>query len=279
LTCSLAEIGYAKHPELKKLEPRNSAFWVGSGLSIHNYDQYLFQMVRDGKINVHLADIERLTKHTVHLTNGTDLETDVLLCATGWKKDPSIRFLNFGTAGIGLPHSPTEQSKLVTETDEKILNLYPRLRAQPPLNFKPKSDPFRLYRFIVPPNRINDRNIAFAGLVSSVSTAPQANCQALWISAFLDGRLDRLASSQEEVTEEVMLHTQWGKWRYPTGYGASLPDFVFDALPYMGLLLGDLGLKVNRKNGVIAELTEAYSPRDFVGLVDEWVNAHPKSSN
>lgn len=75
-----------------------------------------------------------------------------------------------------------------------------------------------------------------------------------------------------------MLHTQWGKWRYPTGYGASLPDFVFDALPYMGLLMQDLGLKVNRKNGVIAELTEAYSPRDFVGLVDEWRNAHPKVS-
>lgn len=270
--------GYAKHPELKKLQPQNSAFWVGSGLSIHNYDQDLFQMVRDGKINVHLADVERLTKHNVHLTDGTDLEADVLICATGWKKDPSIRFLNLGTAGIGLPHPPAEQAKLVTQTDEEILRLYPRLRNQPPLNFKPKSDPFRLYRFIVPPNRIKDRNIAFAGLVSSVSTAPQANCQALWISAFFDDRLDRIASTPEEVTKEVMLHTQWGKWRYPTGYGASLPDFVFDALPYMGLLMQDLGLKVNRKKGVIAELTEAYSPRDFVGLVDEWVEAHPKAS-
>lgn len=31
--------GYKKHSELQKLEPWNSAFWVGSGLSIHNYDQ------------------------------------------------------------------------------------------------------------------------------------------------------------------------------------------------------------------------------------------------
>ena len=266
--------GYAKHPELKKLQPWNSAFWIGSGLSIHNYDQDLFQMVRDGKINVHNADVERLTKKTVHLNNGTELEADVLLCATGWQKNPSIRFLNFGTAGIGLPHPPTEQSRLATDTDEEIFKLYPRLRNQPTLNAKPKSDPFRLYRFMVPPNRINDRNIAFAGLVSSVSTAPQANCQALWISAFLDGRLDKIASSPEEVTKEVMLHTQWGKWRYPTGYGASLPDFVFDALPYMDLLLNDLGLKSNRKNGWFAEVTEAYSPRDYVGLVDEWVNTH-----
>lgn len=31
--------GYKNHPGLQKLEPWNSAFWIGSGLSIHNYDQ------------------------------------------------------------------------------------------------------------------------------------------------------------------------------------------------------------------------------------------------
>ena len=54
-----------------------------------------------------------------------------------------------------------------------------------------------------------------------------------------------------------------------------MPDFVFDALPYMDLLLRDLGLKVNRKAGWFTDMTEAYSPRDFVGLVDEWVESHP----
>ena len=266
--------GYKTDPELNKLQPWNSAFWIGSGLSIHNYDQDLFQMVKQGKINVHLADVERLTRKTVHLSDGTELTTDVLICATGWQKDPSIRLREFGTAGIGLPHTPTERAKLATEADDKILNLYPRLRNQPVLNFKPKSDPFRLYRFIVPPAWINHRNIAFAGMVSSVSTATAANAQALWISAFLDNRLDKIVSTAQEVTDEVMLHTQWGKWRYPCGYGADLPDFVFDALPYIDLLLQDLGLKVNRKNGMFKEITEPYSPRDFVGLVDEWVDTH-----
>ena len=50
---------------------------------------------------------------------------------------------------------------------------------------------------------MNDRNIAFAGMVSSVSTVAAANAQALWISAFLDGRLHRMASTPEEVPEEV----------------------------------------------------------------------------
>ena len=268
--------GYNKHPEVKKLQPFESAFWIGSGLSIHNYEHDLFQMIRDGKINVHLTNVDHLTEKTVHLADGTDIKADILVCATGWRKDPGMTFSNFGSAGIGLQHTSTEQSRLITDADERLLTMYPRLRNQPTLNFKPKNDPYRLYRFMVPPARIKDRNIAFAGMVSSVSTASAANCQALWISAYFDGKLDIMAATDEEVTQEVMLHTQWGKWRYPCGYGASLPDFVFDALPYMDLLLKDLGLRINRKPSLYAEITEPYSPKDFVGLVDEWKDKHQK---
>lgn len=117
------------------------------------------------------------------------------------------------------------------------------------------------YRFIVPPARIDDRNIAFAGRVSSVSTASAANAQALWISTFFDGKLDRLASTPREVRDEVMLHTQRGKWRCPTGYGAILPNFVLDALPSIDLLLRDLGLKVNRKSSLFAKIWHPYESR------------------
>ena len=141
--------GYDTDAELKKLQPYHAAFWYASGLSIHNYDQDLFKMVKQGKINAHIADVERLTKNIVHLTDGTDLKTDVLVCATGWRKESSVRFLNFGTAGIGLPQTPTEQAKLATDADKKILEMYPRLRDQPALKSKLKSAPYRLYRFTV----------------------------------------------------------------------------------------------------------------------------------
>ncbi|CAK4030697.1 FAD NAD(P)-binding domain-containing [Lecanosticta acicola] len=263
---------YDTHPEVQKLKPWNSAFWIGSGFSIHNYDRNLFDMVKRGEIKVHIADIDRLTKHTVHLTNGTDLPADVLICSTGWRKEPSIRFLNFGTAGIGLPQNPSEQAALITAYDSKLLKMYPRLTNQPTLNFQPKANPFRLYRFMIPPARIQDRNIAFAGMVSSVSSSICASVQALWISAFLDGRLPHLASlTTEEVTDEVMLHTQWGKWRYPNGYGAHLPDLVFEAVPYFDLMLRDLGLEVNRKGSGWREVTEPYGPGDYRGLTEEWV--------
>ncbi|KAF2757416.1 putative dimethylaniline monooxygenase [Pseudovirgaria hyperparasitica] len=269
--------GYNSHEETKKLLPWNTTFWIGSGLSIHNYDQNFFDMIKDGRIRVHIADVERLSDHTVHLTTGETCAADVVVCSTGWKKEPSFSFSGFGTTGIGLPLPLEDQKKLAAQADKDILTMFPRLANQPKLNFTPKNDPFRLYRFIVPPARIKDRNIAFAGLVSSVSTAICAATQGLWISAFLDGRLDRLASSDEEVTKEVMLHTQWGKWRYPTGYGASLPDFVFDAIPYVDLMLNDLGLKVRRKGGWFKEITEPYGPEDYVDLVDEWSAAHIKS--
>lgn len=116
-------------------------------------------MVRQGKIEVHSkTDIERLTKGTVHLSNGESLQADVLVCATGWKKEPSIRFANFGTAGIGLPDPRPKQAELATQYDEKILQLYPRLREQPTLNFKPKSDPYRLYveRILLWQSRVAD---------------------------------------------------------------------------------------------------------------------------
>ena len=62
--------GYATSTELKKRQPWNLAFWICSGLSIHNYDVELFDTVKKGKINVHVADVERLTEKIVYLTNG-----------------------------------------------------------------------------------------------------------------------------------------------------------------------------------------------------------------
>ena len=267
---------YSKHPETKKLQPFDSAFWIASGLSILNFDNDFFDLVKKERIHVHSADVEKLSKDTVHLTDGTELKADALICATGWRKESSIRFINFGPAGIGLPQSKEEQVQLAEEADEKLLNLYPRLRKQPELSFQQVGDPFRLYRFIVPPARINYRNFAFAGMVSSVLTTTSANAQAIWISAFLDGRLDKIASTPEEVANEVMLHTQWGKWRYPYGYGASLPDLAFDAQPYVDMLLNDCGLIVNRKPGMFADLTQPYGPKDYAGLIDEWVDKHPR---
>jgi hypothetical protein len=66
------------------------------------------------------------------------------------------------------------------------------------------------------------------------------------------------------------LHSQFGKWRYPAGYGARFPDFAFDSLPYLDLLLSELGLKAHRKEGRIAEWFTPYGPEDYGDLIGEW---------
>jgi len=123
---------------------------------------------------------------------------------------------------------------------------------------------------MVPPNFVKQRNIAFAGQISTLSNPACTAVQALWISAFFDGKVDRLAETDDEVAKEVFLHTQWGKLRYPCGYGASFPDLPFDCVPYHDLLLNDLGMRSQRKNGLLANMFEPYGPSDYDGLLEEW---------
>ena len=45
---------------------------------------------------------------------------------------------------------------------------------------------------------------------------------------------------------------------------------MFEAIPYMDLLLNDMGLNNHRKKSFLAEVTTPYSPGDYTGLIDEW---------
>lgn len=274
----LDAIRYESHPELAKLKPWNSAFWIASGLSILNYDTPFFDLIKEGKIKVHVDNIDHLEPGKVVLCSGETLETDGLVCSTGWKKESSITITGLDDAGLGLPQAvdPGDRIKLNLKADSDVVEMFPRLKDQPQLRFEPKdADPLRYYRFIVPATMLQSRNLAFSGMISSVNTAVCATVQAAWITAFLDGKLDRIAETPDEVAQEIMLHTQWGKWRFPCGYGASLPDFVFEGLPYVNMLMRDLGLGIYRKPSLVKELIEAYTPADFAGVLDEWITRHP----
>jgi hypothetical protein len=59
--------------------------------------------------------------------------------------------------------------------------------------------------------------------------------------------------------------------RYPQGFGHTFPDFLIDGLPYIDLLLRDLELPYRRKNGRLRELFEPYGPKDYKGLVEDWL--------
>ncbi|KAH7095837.1 hypothetical protein FB567DRAFT_41471 [Paraphoma chrysanthemicola] len=273
----LDQNNYDNHPELKKLKPWYSVFWIGSGLSILNYNTSFFDMIRDGKVRVHIENISHLAPGEVVLENGTAIVADAMICSTGWKKESTIKFAGLDKTGLGLPIDFKEQANLSLEYDSKVLSQYPILAKQPILpSQQPKknNEPLRYYRFMVPSAMMSKRNFAFAGMISSVSTAICASTQGLWITAFFDGKLEREATSQEQITREIMLHTQWGKWRYPCGYGASLPDFVFEGIPYVDMLLKDVGIQNKRKASFLKELVSPYTPEDYNGVLDEYKAKH-----
>jgi hypothetical protein len=294
--------GYDKHPQTKKLKPWVSPFWIATSLSIFNYPTDFFEYVRNGTIRIHIADITHLSSKTVHLSTDEILSTDALICSTGWKSTPPIKFLPEGLdQQLGLPWSNDAlDDALIKEADTEILNRYPRLKDQPPVNpkYKPLSStaeaaaphPFRLTRFMVPPSMINDRSIAFLGITMTFNTAILAQTQALWATAYFNNKLTVVPAivrspSKDVVTNgdvsqlsdlewETALHTEFGKWRYPGGFGRRNPDFVFDAIPYVDMLLRDLDLTVHRKQGRIAEMFQPYGPEDYRGLIDEWKAGH-----
>ncbi|KAI9673614.1 MAG: hypothetical protein M1817_002251 [Caeruleum heppii] len=287
--------GYDKHPETKKLKPWTGAFWVASSLSILNYPTDFFDYVRNGNIKVHIGDISHLSSRAVHLSSGVVIQTDALVCSTGWKHKPPITFLpEGGDEDLGLPYYSVEpEGALVRDANEQILRQFPRLKRQPEINPKFQSlpgsgdvassqnRPWRLFRFMVPPAYVESRSIGYAGMLQTINTSLCAQTQALWLTAYLGGKLPLDLSTPEKSGEgpmslrdrikwETVLHSQFGKWRYPAGFGKKYPDFVFDSVPYLDMLLKDLGLQSHRKKGAMAEMFEPYGPSDYRGLVDEW---------
>lgn len=271
---------YDAHPETAKLKPWTNPFFIASSLSILNYETNFFDLVKDGKARVHIADITSLDKKTVHLSNGENLFTDALICCTGWKHSPPLKFLPEGL-DLGLPHrrSLSEPSDLIAQADKEILEKFPRLKIQPKPNpkYRPLEDaektvdreqePYQLYRFMVPPTFIESRDIAFAGSLLTISTAMNAQIQALWITAFFGNEV-QIDSDPKYMS---VLHSRFMKWRAPSGFGDCFPDMVFDALSYMDMLLTDLGLECHRKSGAVAEIFSPYGPGDYKNLPSEWM--------
>ncbi|KAM0561469.1 hypothetical protein ACHAPJ_003352 [Fusarium lateritium] len=295
---------YDAHPETAKLKPWVNPMFVATSLGILNYDKDFFEVVKEGLVKIHIADINGLSKQTVHLSNGTELHTDALCCATGWKHVPPIKFLPEGIAeDIGIPHTPSPKSfpskSLLDQVDKDIFEQFPRIKNQPVekvqnSKYQPLLEnkglsskdaitpstpltPYTLYHFIAPPSSqtLKMRDFAVVGIVVNFSVPIVAHVQSIWINAFFDDKIPSLPRDPSpdtlaRIQYDAVLHSRFGKWRYPAGFGHSYPDFVFDAIPYIDLLLKDLSLPIYRKNGMFAEMTDPYGPEEYKTLVDEW---------
>ena len=228
-------------------------FWTATSLSILNYPTDFYDLVRSGIVKVHISDIDHLSPSTVHLASEPDpIQTDALICCTGWKYKPHTQFYPEGVEEqLGIPHyDPKIQDfaddPIVMKADEDILTRFPRLRDQPRPNphYKPMRSmattnqtktteniepnrPFRLYRLIAPPTRRFGNSIVFLGAVLCITIPTNLHIQALWATAYLNGMIQGVSSSlaspssprksEEELLWDAPLTSRFGRWRYPTG--------------------------------------------------------------
>jgi hypothetical protein len=285
--------GYNTHTELQKLEPWTTPFWMGNSLSIHNYDTNWFDLVREGRLSIHIADLTSLSKNRVHLSTGGTLEADALVCCTGWKADPTVHIdLPCLTNESGSREKLAETLAVEREVNRDIFYLpkLPRRTTNAPktcgLNSQQNfplyqlqpSFPHQLYRMVIPSGRVclEKKNLAFIGLHSSVHAVVVAQAQALWIAAFFQDKVKHLSPEEIDlvaVEHSSMLDSVYGKLRRPRETGGAAgrhPDLVFDSLPYADTLLKDLGLIAKRKSNWWKEIFEIYRPRDYRHIIEEW---------
>lgn len=302
---------YDSHPKTAKLKPWTEAMFTGASFSILNYDTDIMELIKSDNVDVYVSEIDHLSPGKVHLSDGTEFESDALLAHTGWKHVPPIKFLPEGIeTELGIPHTPNDGAPatdlandpaMIDRADKEILKRFPRLK-DPPVwnkNYIPMTEqkgimsdddvtpytpltPYMLHHFIVPPSErfLKRRDTAFIGIVSNFSNMIMAHLQGLWISAYFAGKLERDPSmavgdeqAMDQLRYETMLYCRFGKWRYPTE-GTKRPNFIFDAVPYLDLLQRDLGLEIWRKKGFLAELYEAYGPEDYRDVNNEWLRKY-----
>jgi hypothetical protein len=270
---------------LMKLRPRRSSFWAGNTQSTYNYDTDWFDHVRKGRITVHHAEIEDLLSenNSVRLCDGRILKNvDAVIACTGWKFSPNFKYSPPDISNIlGMPSTAVDEQKFaaIQAARDSIARQWPALLPStrqsnhggvtchtPP--------PYRLFRFMVPPNEkmLRLHNFAFLGFQQSIQTVLVVQAQALWITAYLHGQLDQDPGKDVAASREwTYLHTEYQQLRR---LGSPFPDLIIDSIPYIDLLLEDLGLPTTRKKGGWEwwrELVEQYTPRDYVGLVEEWI--------
>lgn len=307
----IAQTGLEAHEELKKLIPDKPAFWYATNLSILNYPTNIHQFIRDGQVRIIRKDVDCLDVNScIKFNNGTALKVDALICCMGWQSTPNIQFLPESLySALGIPSTTYTKSekeiwdRLDQRADVEILSRFPYLATGPkakptlpeipeephpsamtsnPQAERPEIPPWRLWRGIAPP-ALQDRSIVFLGMVLNLQGALRAEISSLWAYAYLNDKLSStpvsISNSPSPLTQEdriqydTALFNRFGRWRYPMGYGARFPDFVFDGIPYFDLLLSDLGLRSWRKGwGWVGELFGgSYGQADYRGLVDEWM--------
>ncbi|KAF8470841.1 hypothetical protein BDZ91DRAFT_678162 [Kalaharituber pfeilii] len=294
---------YHKSENGKKLIPQMKpedmvAFWVNCNAGILTQPEIVDWIHEERLIKVHRAIITSLSSDRVTITAPnsnaseptiTEFQTDALVFCTGYQ--PTAPFFGHNIklsteVGVPLPVDklPAAEEKkwaaLGESADAKISALFPRLKTPPPVKLYPRRlSPFRLYRHIVPPEyvRNDDRTLFFLGALGVYNTAILTQLASLWGIAWLVGKLNPLEKqSIEDIEQDIAEQCRWSERRYLNMGTAPIAIHMYDHMAVFDVMMNDLGLNPVRKSGWFAEMFGEYSPKDYRGVVDEWLALNRK---
>ncbi|PVF91749.1 FAD/NAD(P)-binding domain-containing protein [Serendipita vermifera] len=276
---------FDENENLKKLKPDvydRSIYWAAQ-VPYSVPDETIMNLIREGKvITIHKAEITKLSGKQVYLSNGTVLDTDMLVQATGWRTVIPI-FSEEDSLALGLPvgisrlssldptiQYPSESSQKATDL---VLEKFPRL-AKPPMPPRtPTYTQHRLYRFMVPLSLVKaqDRSLVFVGRLGGIGTSIINDVMALWAVAWLTGEM-KVERSMEEMEREVDLYNAYIRRRYlDTGKHPQL--LIYEWPSVIHTMMKELNVPLPQKS-----VWKPWLPADYSGIVDKWKRAHPNRS-
>lgn len=235
-------------PGFRNLEPKASFFW-GSG-PVGVIQQEDFWDLVSKQVNVYRGHPCGTSSCALILDDGREVPTDIVLCGTGW--NPAYQFFSDEQAcRLGLPHEVRQDSadeqhwtNLMAQADVDVLRQFPVL-AKPPtcksvgeINLTPA----RLYHGVA---SLSDPSIVFLGRARISNNFRAAEAQAIWATAYFDGRTS--PPPLEQARREVAYMNALSRRRYPT-QGLDGINFHGDLVWYTDKLVADAGLTSHRKD-------------------------------
>jgi len=265
----------------------------------HRNDLDFFELLNEDKdIKVSRTSIVSVKERSFKLSNGTQVDADAVIFATGWEGEGIPFFNDAMKSKLGLPvpkstlttSEATYWDQLDAQADKEIMDLYPIFATAPktPIRERPNTQ-FRLFRTIIPPKLAaqGDRSIVFLGQLANTQHSFFAGTSTLWAIAYLEGLLpDATLGTKEDMDRKVALENAFMMRRYPGR--KNIPWCVLEIRDWMDIMLKELGVRTDR--GRVAwkrnpnrgfgwwgwkawfhEWFVAYEPVMYKGIVDEFL--------
>ncbi|CAG7854352.1 SubName: Full=Related to dimethylaniline monooxygenase {ECO:0000313/EMBL:CCA70769.1} [Serendipita indica DSM 11827] len=251
-------------------------FWHNSSVLALPGPELIDKVRNEDGITIHRADITRLSGRTIHLANGTTLETDILIYATGYNIHHTT-FSERDSWELGLPVRidripviapgtswPTESME---RADQEVLQRFPRLKSTCEVK-KPTWTQYRMYRYILPFEllRRRDRSLAFVGYMGG-GTIIGADVSALWAVAWMEGKLEITRDFEEMIKESEVLNA-FLKRRYINA-SQEAPYLPFDGTVIIREMMKELDVPHPNLGAWTPHFPSAYR-----GIVETWLAKH-----